>query len=218
MAGEEGELGTGQSVNVSGEFPGGQLGLPSPHPPPPPPLPPLPFLGISLTTSRNSLPWPYFNWQSRFQALSAQSTRPLHITKIKRDRFIFTFPKATVLWSGGTCDLLVPVYSTIIVLSIIFSEKKVRREVTVKPSLLAIMNSPIWRPSEESGSIQISLTPRKYVFDVTSIGQRSSLSTCNSVKVEMKFHLECKLHFPSAQLMLRQMHSTNVSESIEAKY
>ena len=34
----------------------------------------------------------------------------------------------------------------------------------------------------------------------------------------MKFHLECKLHFPSAQLMLRKMHLTNVSESTEAEY
>ena len=30
-------------------------------------------------------------------------------------------------------------------------------------------------------------TPRKYVFDVTSVGQRSSPWTCNSVKVEMNF-------------------------------
>ena len=37
-------------------------------------------------------------------------------------------------------------------------------------------------------------------------------------KVEIKFHLECKLHFPSAQLMFRQMHSTNVYENIEPKY
>ena len=37
---------------------------------------------------------------------------------------------------------------------------------------------------------------------------------CNSVKVEIKFHLECKLHFPSAQ----PMHLTKLSESIEAKY
>ena len=35
---------------------------------------------------------------------------------------------------------------------------------------------------------------------------------------EIKFHLDCKLHFPSAQLMLRQMHLTNVSENIEAKF
>ena len=39
-----------------------------------------------------------------------------------------------------------------------------------------------------------------------------------SVKVEIKFHLECKLHFPGAELRLRQMHLTNLSESIEAKY
>ena len=62
------------------------------------------------------------------------------------------------------------------------------------------------------------MTPRKYVFDVTSIGQRSSPWTRNSVKVEIKFRLECKLHFPGAQLMLWQMHLTKVFESIEAKY
>ena len=56
---------------------------------------------------------------------------------------------------------------------------------------------------------------QKYVFDVTSIGQRSSPWTCES---RDKFHLECKLHFASAQPMLRQMHLTNVSESIEAEY
>ena len=44
--------------------------------------------------------------------------------------------------------------------------------------------------------------PRTYVFDVTSIGQRSSLWTCNSVKVEVKFHVECKLHCRCAQHML----------------
>ena len=63
-----------------------------------------------------------------------------------------------------------------------------------------------------------SVGQRKYVYDVISIGQRSSPWTWNSVKVESKFHLECKLHLPSAQLLLRQMHLTNVSESIEAKY
>ena len=31
-------------------------------------------------------------------------------------------------------------------------------------------------------------TPREYVFDVTSGGQRSSPWPCNSVEVEMKFH------------------------------
>ena len=60
------------------------------------------------------------------------------------------------------------------------------------------------------------MAPRKYVFDVTSVGQRSSPWTCNSVKVEKKIHLECNIHFPSAQLMLRQMHLTKVSRlSIE---
>ena len=63
----------------------------------------------------------------------------------------------------------------------------------------------------------MNATPRKFVFNVTSIGQRSSSWTGNSVEVEMKLHLECKLHLPCAQLTLRQMHRTNVSESIEAK-
>ena len=62
-------------------------------------------------------------------------------------------------------------------------------------------------------------TPRKYLLDITSVGQHSSPWTCNSVKAEIKFHLECKLHFPSAQLMLQKMHLiTRVFESIEAKY
>ena len=42
--------------------------------------------------------------------------------------------------------------------------------------------------------------------------------SCNSVKVEIKFHLECKLHFPCAHLMLQKTHLTNVSESTEARY
>ena len=68
-----------------------------------------------------------------------------------------------------------------------------------------------WWKSQRS-----QVAPRKYVFDVTSVGQRSSPWTCNSVKVEKKIHLECKLYFPSAQLMLRQMHLTKVSRlSIE---
>ena len=61
-------------------------------------------------------------------------------------------------------------------------------------------------------------TAWKYVFDVTSVGQRSSPWTCDLVKVELKFHLECKLHFLGAPLRLRQIHLTDVSESIEAKY
>ena len=39
-----------------------------------------------------------------------------------------------------------------------------------------------------------------------------------TAKVEINVLLECKLHCPSAQLMLRRLHSTNLSESIEAKY
>ena len=38
-----------------------------------------------------------------------------------------------------------------------------------------------------------------------------------TAKVEINFLLECKIHCPSAQLMLRQLHSTNLSERIEAK-
>ena len=67
-------------------------------------------------------------------------------------------------------------------------------------------------------SISLPATPRKYVFDVTSIGQRSSPWTRKLSESRDTFHLECELHLPSAQLMLRQMHFTNVSESIEAKY
>ena len=40
----------------------------------------------------------------------------------------------------------------------------------------------------------------------------------NSLKVELKFQLECKLCFPCAQSILRQMQWTNLSVSIEAKY
>ena len=40
-----------------------------------------------------------------------------------------------------------------------------------------------------------SVGQRKYVFDVTFIGQRQSPWPCDSVKVEIKFHLTCKLHF-----------------------
>ena len=61
-------------------------------------------------------------------------------------------------------------------------------------------------------------TPRKYVFDITSISQCSSPWTCKLNEIRDTFHLECKLHFPSAQLMLWQMHLANASESIEAKF
>ena len=43
---------------------------------------------------------------------------------------------------------------------------------------------------------------------------RSCVTQWNSVK----FHLECKLHFPCAHLMLQQIHLTNVSESTEPGY
>ena len=94
-------------------------------------------------------------------------------------------------------------------------ERRVRAAAvfTTTSQLLRIhrgRNPPAWHRG--------NMTPLRYVFDVTFIGQRSSPGTCYSVKVEMKFHLECKLYFPGAQLMLRQMHLTNVSESIEAKY
>ena len=64
-----------------------------------------------------------------------------------------------------------------------------------------------------------SPTPRKYVSDVTSTGQRSSPSPCNSMKVGINFHVECKRRFLCAQLdMPRQMCSKNLSVSIETKY
>ena len=75
--------------------------------------------------------------------------------------------------------------------------------------LNVLKNRAFRRPLALNG--EVVRTPRKYVFDVTSIGQRLSPWPCNSVKFQMKFHLECKLHFPSAQLMLRQMLSTKVS-------
>ena len=64
-----------------------------------------------------------------------------------------------------------------------------------------------------------SPTPRKYASDVTSTGQRSSPSPCNSMKVGINFHVECKRRFLCAQLdMPRQMCSKNLSVSIETKY
>ena len=72
---------------------------------------------------------------------------------------------------------------------------------------------PIFRRTQD-----YSRTPRKYVFDVTSVGQHSPPWTCSSVKVEVKFRLTCGLRFPCAQFMLRQMHWANLSVSFEAKY
>ena len=60
-------------------------------------------------------------------------------------------------------------------------------------------------------------TPRKYVIDVTSIGQRSSAWPCTLSESRDIFHLECKLHFPVHDLCCDKC-ITNVSESIGAKY
>ena len=49
------------------------------------------------------------------------------------------------------------------------------------------------------------------VFEVTSIDQRSSSWTCNSVNFSMKFYLELKLHFPLAQLRSREMEVSRLS-------
>ena len=51
-----------------------------------------------------------------------------------------------------------------------------------------------------SGNTYLTSLPLVSVFDVTSIGQRSSPWTCNSVKVELTFHLECKLRSSCEQL------------------
>ena len=59
-------------------------------------------------------------------------------------------------------------------------------------------------------------TRAAYVFDFTSVGQRSPPWTCKLSESRYEFHLEWKHWFPRAQLMLVQMHSTNVSRpSIE---
>ena len=69
-------------------------------------------------------------------------------------------------------------------------------------------------------AIYCQAVPRKYVSDVTSVGQRSSPWPCNSMKensfllfffaflvnVDIKCHLRCNVRFPYAQRMLRQMH------------
>ena len=57
-------------------------------------------------------------------------------------------------------------------------------------------------------------TPRKYVFDVTSVGQRSSPWQCNSVKVEVKFHLESEICFVCAQVILLRLMQTTVEQGI----
>ena len=74
----------------------------------------------------------------------------------------------------------------------------------------------LWKRNHQSNVLK--LRGNTDVFNVTSVGQRSSPWTCHSVKVEIKFRLECKLHFPRTRIMLRQTHLANVSQSIEAKY
>ena len=68
--------------------------------------------------------------------------------------------------------------------------------------------------------------PRKYVsVDVPPLVSGNTYLTSlrwswtvTRWKVEIKFHLECKLSFPCAQFMWRQVHWTKLSVSIEAKY
>ena len=63
---------------------------------------------------------------------------------------------------------------------------------------------------------QTSAILRKCVFDVTSVGQRFSPRAFNSVKAEVKFHLECKLRFSCVQALLWQMHwSNSAAPSVE---
>ena len=56
-------------------------------------------------------------------------------------------------------------------------------------------------------------TARKYVFDATSVGQRSSPWPCKlSERDNVKFCLECKFRFLCAQFIMRQMHWTVCSD------
>ena len=66
---------------------------------------------------------------------------------------------------------------------------KTRKSVQTQAPFHKLSRSPELPFGFASG--YVNTTPRKYVFDVTSIGQ-------------MKLHLGCKLHFPSAQFMSRQ--------------
>ena len=64
-----------------------------------------------------------------------------------------------------------------------------------------------------------SATPRKYVSDATSICQRSSSWTGNSVNVEMNIISSLSSIFPVNSLFCKKKNAlTTVSESIEAKY
>ena len=60
-------------------------------------------------------------------------------------------------------------------------------------------------------------TPWKYVFEVTSVGQRSSPWPCKLNERQDEISTRMQAPFSCAQFILRQMHWTNVSVSIEAK-
>ena len=65
-----------------------------------------------------------------------------------------------------------------------------------------------------------SIHTAKICIDDTSESQRSPRWPWNSVKVEMKFHLECNPCCPSGQFILccNRRHRNNVSVSNAAKY
>ena len=108
--------------------------------------------------------------------------------------------------------------------------EKMRREAEAKlteveaetdmalSSIQSLFDSQVAVASIESSPQSIELTAildtAEYVFDVTSIGQRSLPWTCNSVKNHEKIHLECKLHFSQCTTYVAYKHSTNASECI----
>ena len=63
-------------------------------------------------------------------------------------------------------------------------------------------------------SKRLNLIPRKYSFSLVSVRHHDRVTWWKWI---IKFHLECMLR-SCAQRMLRKMHSTDVSISIEAKY
>ena len=77
-----------------------------------------------------------------------------------------------------------------------------------------------WRRGEWSILFACMLQSNKNRYDTAEIRIWRHFHwswPCNSMKVDIKFHLECKLRFPFAQLLLRQIHLTNLSVSIDAK-
>ena len=114
---------------------------------------------------------------------------------------IFLFPNI-VCWKERMCCSSAKKFSSL------FSSCSLWKCLCVESCVESLFTAPIqWVPWH-----------RGNVFDVTSVGQRSSPWMCKLSESRDKFHLECKLHFPSAQLILRRMHLTTVSASIEAKY